>query len=129
MGLKNDLKNSIKLSSSATSRARGMYVRVSEHYLSIGTAAYKDLLPTQKSYGFAMYLNKSKMTIIFELYKDTKHPNCVRQYSRAVGLCATGIRKFLHENGVSGFAPKSEYPVLSREYDNETESVLLEIKL
>ena len=129
MSLKNELTNSIKLGSAPTSNAREACVRVSDHSLSIGTAAYKDLLPTQKSYGFAMYLNKSKMTIIFELYKNTKHPNCVRQYSRAVGLCATGIRKFLHENGVSGFAPKSEYPVLSREYDNETESVLLEIKL
>lgn len=129
MSLKNELTNSMKLGRAPTSTAREARVRASEHYLSIGTAAYKDLLPTQKAYGFAMYLNKSKMTIIFELYKDTKHPNCVRQYSRAVGLCATGIRKFLHENGVSGFAPKSEYPVLSREYDNETESVLLEIKL
>lgn len=97
--------------------------------MSIGTAAYKDLLPVQKAYGFAMYLNKSKGTLILELYKDAKHPNRVRSYPRAVGVCITGIRAFLSTNGVAGLAPGSEYKVLAREYVKETESVLLEIKL
>ena len=65
MSLKLDLANSIKLSSSPMSVARGVYVRASDHYLSIGTAVYKDMLPTQKVYGFAMYLNKPKGTLIF----------------------------------------------------------------
>lgn len=129
MSLKNELANSIKLGSSPTSVTRGAYVRASEHYLSIGTAAYKDLLPVQKAYGFAMYLNKSKGTLILELYKAVDHPNRVRSYSRAVGVCVPGIRAFLRANGVSGLAPGSEYKVLSREYVKETESVLLEIKL
>ena len=129
MSLKIDLANSIKLSSSPTSVVRRTYVRASDHYLSIGTAAYSDMLPIQKVYGFAMYLNKSKGTLIFELYKDAEHPNCVRRYSRAVGVCIKGILAFLRMNGVSGLAPCSEYKVLSREYVKETESVLLEIKL
>lgn len=129
MSLKNELANSIKLGSSPTSVARGAYVRASDHYLSIGTVVYKDLLPVQKAYGFAMYLNKPKGTLIFELYKDAEHPNCVRRYSRAIGVCIKGIQKFLHVNGVSGLESGSEYKVLSREYVQETESVLLEIKL
>lgn len=129
MSLKLDLANSIKLSSSPMSVARGAYVRASDHYLSIGTAVYKDMLPTQKVYGFAMYLNKSKGTLIFELYKDAEHPNCVRRYSHANGVCIKGIKAFLRVNGVSGLESGSEYKVLSREYVKETESVLLEIKL
>lgn len=129
MSLKSELANSIKLGNSPTSAARGAYVRASEHYLSIGTAAYKDMLPTQRSYGFAMYLNKSKGTLILELYKNASNPNRVRNYSRTVGTCIKGIRAFLSANGVAGLAPGSEYKVLSREYVMETESVLLEIKL
>ena len=129
MSLKLDLANSIKLSSSPTSVARGAYVRASDHYLSIGTAVYSDMLPIQKVYGFAMYLNKPKGTLIFELYKDAEHPNCVRRYSRTNGVSVKGIQAFLHVNGVSGLAPGSEYKVLSREYVKDTESVLLEIKL
>ena len=129
MSLKLDLANSIKLSSSPMSVARGVYVRASDHYLSIGTAVYKDMLPTQKVYGFAMYLNKPKGTLIFELYKDAEHPNCVRRYSHANGVCIKGIQAFLRVNGVSGLESGSEYKVLSREYVKETESVLLEIKL
>lgn len=129
MSLKSELANSIKLGSSPTSAARGAYVRASEHYLSVGTAAYKDLLPVQKAYGFAMYLNKSKGTLILELYKDANHPNRVRSYSRTVGVCIKGIRAFLSENGVAGLVPGSEYKVLSREYVKDTESILLEIQL
>lgn len=129
MSLKSELANTIKLGNSPLSVCRGAYVRASDRYLNIGTAVYSDLLPIQKVYGFAMYLNKPKGTLIFELYKDAEHPNCVRRYSRAVGVCIKGIHAFLRVNGVSGLAPGSEYKVLSREYVKETESVLLEIKL
>lgn len=129
MSLKSELVNTIKLGNSPLSVCRGAYVRASDRYLNIGTSVYSDLLPNQKVYGLVMYLNKSKGTLIFELYKDAEHPNCVRRYSRAAGVCITGIRAFLSANGVAGLAPGSEYKVLSREYVMETKSVLLEIAL